>query len=127
MFEDISDYGAQAFALHIPKASLPFYLITFSSPHRTSKDGDILHLLGHLLLTIGDDFNSHSLMFKDAIYQFLGFSSHDSNYQAIFLSHQLILVALHGSIFYLAVVYVSNSVDHMFLLPKTKIPPDIII
>ena len=53
IYEDISDYGAQAFTLHSPRASLPFYLITCLSPHRTSKDGDILHLPGHLLLTLG--------------------------------------------------------------------------
>ena len=78
--EAISDYGAQAFALHSPRASLPLYLITCSSPHRTSKDGDILHSPGHLLLTLGDDFTSHGLMFKDEIYQLFGISSHGSNY-----------------------------------------------
>ena len=36
----ISDYGSQEFTLHNPMASLPIYLITCSSPHRTSKDGD---------------------------------------------------------------------------------------
>ena len=66
--EAISDYGAQAFTLHSPRASLPFYLITCSSPHRTSKDGDILHSSGHLLLTLGADFTSHGLMFKATIY-----------------------------------------------------------
>ena len=58
IFEAISDYGAQAFALHSPRASLPFYLITCSSFHRTSKDGDILHSPGHLLLTLGAYFTS---------------------------------------------------------------------
>ena len=43
--EAISDYGSQAFTLHSPMASLCICLITCSSPHRTSKDGDILHLL----------------------------------------------------------------------------------
>ena len=38
IFEAISDYGAQAFTLHSPSASLP--LITCSSPHRTSKEED---------------------------------------------------------------------------------------
>ena len=42
IYEVISYYGAQAFALHCPRDSLPIYLITCSSPHRTSKDGDIL-------------------------------------------------------------------------------------
>ena len=69
--ESISDYGAQAFALQSPRASLP--LVTCSSPHRTSKEEDILHPHGHLLLTLGDDFTTHGLLFKDEIYQFLGF------------------------------------------------------
>ena len=51
--EDISDYGSQEFALHSPRASLP--LVTCSSPHRTSKEEDILHPLGHLLLISGAD------------------------------------------------------------------------
>ena len=34
IYEAISYYGAQAFALHSPRASLP--LVTCSSPHRTS-------------------------------------------------------------------------------------------
>ena len=41
IYEAISDYGAQSFALHIPRASLP--LVTCPSPHRTSKEEDILH------------------------------------------------------------------------------------
>ena len=69
----ISDYGAQSFSPHSPRASLPIYLITCSSPHRTSKDGDILHPLGQLLLTLEVDFTSHGLMFKGAIHQSLGF------------------------------------------------------
>ena len=36
VFESISDYGAQAFALHSPKASLS--LVTCSSPHSLSLD-----------------------------------------------------------------------------------------
>ena len=76
ILEAISGYGAQAFALHGPRTSLPFYLITCSSPHNTSKDGDIMHSPRHLLLTLGADFKSHGLMFKDATYNFLGFTSH---------------------------------------------------
>ena len=125
--EAISDYGAQEFTLHSPRASLPTYLITCSSPHRTSKDGDILHSPGHLILTLEADFTSHGSMFKAEIYQFLGFTSHGSNFQALFLSHQLISVVLHGSSFHLAVVYASNSVQHILLIPKRKIPLDIII
>ena len=66
--KSISYYGSQSFALHSPMASLPFYLITCSSPHISSKDGDILHSLGHLLLTLGDDFTSHGFTLNAAIY-----------------------------------------------------------
>ena len=76
ILEDISDYGYQAFSLHGPRTSLPSYLITCSSPHSTSKYGDILHSLEHFLLIHGDDFSSHGLMLKDATYQFLAFTSH---------------------------------------------------
>ena len=58
--EAISDYGAQSFSLHSPRASLR--LVTCSSPHKTSKEEDILHPHGHLLLTLGDDCD-HSLFY----------------------------------------------------------------
>ena len=67
IYEATSDYGAQAFTLHSLGASLPLYLITCSSPRKTSKGGDILHSPGRLILTLGDDFNSHVLMFKVSI------------------------------------------------------------
>ena len=121
--KSISDYGAQAFALHVPRAYLPTFFITCSSPHRTSKVGDILHLPRHLLLTLGDDFTSNGLIFKDSIYHFFGCSSHGSNYQELFLSQQLISAALHGSSFHGATVYISDSVEYIVLLPKRKIPP----
>ena len=66
-------------------------------------------------------------MFKAATYHFLGFTSHGLNSQALSLSHQLISVALHGSSFHLAVVYVLDLVEHIPLLPKRKIPIEIII
>ena len=122
--EAISDYGAQAFTLQSPRDSLP--LVTSSSPHRTSKEEDILHPHGHLLLRFGADFTTHGLLFKAATYQFLECSTHGLNPQALFLSYQLILVALHGSNFHLAAVYVPDSFEHIFLLPKRKIPPDIL-
>ena len=62
----ISDYGAQAFCLHSSRASLP--LVSCSSPHRTSKEEDILHLLGHFLLRIEADFTTHILFLNDATY-----------------------------------------------------------
>ena len=123
--EAISDYGAQAFALNIPSASLP--LITCSSPHRTSKEEDILHPLGHLLLKLGADFTTHGLLFKAATYQFLECSTHCSNPQEPLLSLQMISTALHGSIFHRAIVYISDSVECIVLLPKWKIPLDIFI
>ena len=52
--EAISDYGAQAFTLQSPRDSLP--LVTKASPHGTSKEEDILHPHGHLLLRFGADF-----------------------------------------------------------------------
>ena len=68
IYEAISYYGAQAFTLHSPRDSLPFYLIACSSPHRTSKEGDIMHSHGHMLLTLGVDITSHGLFFKAKIY-----------------------------------------------------------
>ena len=109
----------------VPGILYLLFFITRSSPHRTRKVGDILHPLGHFLLTLGDDFTSHGLMFKASIYQFLGCSSHGSNSQEHFLSHQLISTALHGSNFHRAAVYISNSVEYIILLPKRKIPTDI--
>ena len=88
--EIISDYGAQAFSLHNPRDCLPFYLITCSFPHRTSKDGDILHLPRHLILKLGSDFTLHGFILWDEIYQLLGCSSHGSNSQALLISRHLI-------------------------------------
>ena len=77
ILEAISDYGAQAFALNSPSASLP--LITCSSPHRTSKEEDFLHPPGHLLLTLGAVLTTHGLLFMAATYQFIECSSHSLN------------------------------------------------
>ena len=79
IYEAISDYGAQAFTLHNPRASLP--LVTCLSPHRTSKEEDILHPLGHLLLIFGDDFTTHGFLFNAATYHFLECSTHGLNPQ----------------------------------------------
>ena len=65
-------------------------------------------------------------MLKAGIYQLLGISLHGLNSQELFLSHQLITVAIHGSSFHIAVVYVPDSVEHIHVIPKKKIPPDII-
>ena len=102
----ISDYGSQSFSLQSPRDSLP--LVTTSSPHRTSKEEDILHPLRHLLLRIGADFTTHGLLFKAETYHFLEFSTHGSNLQEPFLSLQMISVALHGSSFHCAAAYISD-------------------
>ena len=125
IFEAISDYGAQAFALQSPRDSL--LLVTCSSPHRISKEEDILHLLGHLLLRNGADFTTHGLLFKAATYHFLECSTHGSNPQEPFLSLQMISATLHGSSFHCVAIYISDSVEFIVLLPKWNIPPYIFI
>ena len=107
--------------LSSPKASIP--LVTCSSPHRTSKEEDILHLPKHLLLTLGADFTTHGLLFKSDIYQVLGCSSHGLNSQELLPSLQLISAALHGSSFHRAAVYISDPVACIVIFPKWKIPP----
>ena len=62
IYKAISYYGAKAFTLQIPRASLP--LVTCSSPHRTGKKEDFMHPLGHLLLKLGFFFTTHGLLFK---------------------------------------------------------------
>ena len=99
--------------------------MTCSSPHRTSKVADILHLPRHLILTLGADFNSHRLFFKASIYHFIGCSSHGSNSQEPLLSLLMISAALHWSSFHRVTTYISDSVECIVLLPKRKIPPDI--
>ena len=121
--EAISDYEAQSFTLHSPRASLP--LVTCSSPHRTSKEEDILHPLGHLLLRFGAYFTNHGLLFRAAKYQFIECSTHGLNPQEPLISLQIISVALHGSSFHHAAVYISDPVECIVILPKWKIPPDI--
>ena len=95
------------------------------SHQRISKEEDILHPLGHLLLKIGADFTTHGFLFKDATYQFLGCSTHGSNPQEPLLFLQMISAALHGSSFHRAAVYISDSVECIVFLPKWKISPEI--
>ena len=83
-----------------------------------------MHPPEHLLLTLGDDFTTHGFMLMAATYQFLECSSHP---QEPFLTYQLTSVALHGSSLHPAIVYISDLVEHIILLPKRNIPPDIIM
>ena len=94
-------------------------------PHRTTKEEDILHPPAHLLLKLGAYFTTHGFLFMSDIYNILGCSSHGLNSQEIFLSLQLISIALHGSSFHRATVYISNSVRYIVLIPRRKIPLEI--
>ena len=125
IYEAISYYGTQSFTLQSPGDSLP--LITCSSPHRTSKEEDILHLPKHLLLTLGADFTTHGLLFMDVTYQFLDCSSHVLNPKEPFFTYQLTLVSLHGSSLHPVAVYISDLFEHIIIIPKRKIPPDIMM
>ena len=84
-----------------------------------------MHPPGHLLLTLGAVLTTHGLLFMAETYQFLEFSSHSLNSQEPFLTFQLTSAALHGSSFHPVAVYISDLVEHIILLPKRKIPPDI--
>ena len=86
-----------------------------------------MHLPGHLLLTLGADFTTHGLMLNDEIYQSLCFYSHVLNSQELLLSLQLISTTLHGSSFHRAIVYISDSIECIVILPKWNIHPDIFI
>ena len=102
-------------------------MIKCSSPHKTSKEEDFLHPLGHLLLTLGDVLTTHVFLFMDATYHFIECSSHSLNSQEPFLTFQLTKVALHGSSLHPTAVYISDLVEHIIILPKKNIPPDIIM
>ena len=86
-----------------------------------------MHPPRHLLLTLGDVLTTHGLLLMDATYQFLECSSHSLNSQEPFLTFQLTSVALHGSSLHPATVYISDLVEHIILLPKRKIPLDIMM
>ena len=86
-----------------------------------------MHSLGQFLLTYGADFTSLGSIFKAATSQLLGFTSHGSNSQAVLLAHQFTSVSLHGPIIYYGVVYVSDLVEKIHVLPRKKITPSIII
>ena len=108
ILEDISCYGAQEFTLHGPKPPYPSYIIICTLPYSDTEFGDTIHLPGHFLLTYGDEFTSHGSILKDSTSQFLWFTSHGSNSQETLFSHQC------------------TSIEQIHVLPKRKIPPDII-
>ena len=77
------------------------------------------NVLLNLIILLNQNHPNRSIL-KVATYKFLRFTSHGSNSQEIFLSHQLISVALHGSSFHLADVYVPNSVEHFSSSSKVE-------
>ena len=79
----------------------------------------------YLLLKIGAYFTTHGFLFKAETYKFLECSTHGSNPQEPLLSLQMISIALHGSSFHRAAVYISDRVECIVILPKWKTPPDI--
>ena len=86
-----------------------------------------MHLPGHSLLTLGAIFTTHGFLFMAATYQFLESFSHVLNPQEPFLTYQLTSVALHGSSLHSVAVYIYDLVEHIILLPKRNIPPDIMM
>ena len=80
-----------------------------------------------MLLTLGVFFTTHGLLLMAETYQFLEFSSHGLNPQEPFLTYQVISVVLHGSSIHPTIVYIYDLVEHIILLPKRKIPLDIMM
>ena len=86
-----------------------------------------MHPSGHLILTLGAVFTTHGFLFMAETYQFLECFSHVLNPQEPFLTYQLISISLHGSSLHPATVYISDLVEHIIILAKRKIPPDIMM
>ena len=100
-------------------------MITCVSPCSASKYGDLLHSLGCLILSFGVGCTSHALKHKVHQDSFVCDSNIKMNEHSMFLFCQIILVALHGLRIYYIVFYVPNQVEHIPLLPKRKISPEI--
>ena len=62
--EATSYFGGQSFALHGPRSFVSSCSITYSSPHSARNDGDLLHLLGCMLLSSGVESNSHGSKYQ---------------------------------------------------------------
>ena len=111
-------------------STVPMLLYHWSHAHLLTelvKKKVILHLPEHLLLTLGDDFTTHGFLFMATTYQFLECSSHVLNPQEPFLTYQLTSVALHGSSLHPSAAYISDLVEHIILLSKRNIPPEIMM
>ena len=77
-----------------------------------------MHLLGHLFHLSGAHFISITSNFKSS--HNLG-ADYKSQYPSVLPSHHWISVVLHG------ITAVLDPGEHIYLLPKKKIPPDISI
>ena len=124
LVEPIATHGAHAFALFDPIPSLCSYLITCTHPLCANKDGDIIHSLGHLFHLSGAHLISTGSNFKSSHHLGADYKSQDPS---LFPSHHWILVVLHGPSIHLGVVYVFDLGEHIYILPKKKIPTDISI
>ena len=96
------------------------YMITCTYPLCVNEDGDITYSLGQLFHLSGADFVSTGSNFKSSHH--LG-ADYKSQYPSIFPSHHWISVVLHGPSFHPIVVL--DLGEHIYLLPKKKIPLDI--
>ena len=90
-------------------------MITCTYPLCVNEVGGIIHSLGQLY---GVDFISIGSNFKSLHH--LG-----AEYKSQEISHYWISVVIHGPSFHPAVVF--DPSEHISLLPKKKIPPDISI
>ena len=80
------------------------------------------HSIGHLFNLSGVDFISIGSKFKSSHHIGIDYNSQGPS---VFLSHHWISVVLHGPSFHHVVVL--DPGEHISLLPKKKIPPEIII
>ena len=122
--EAISTHGAHAFTLFDPIPSLCSYMITCTHPLCVNEDGDMIHSLEQLFHLYGAHFISIGSKFKS--YHHLG-ADYKSQDPSVLPSHHWISVVLHGPSIHLDVDYVFDPGEQIYLLPKKKIPLDIII
>ena len=119
-----STHGAHAFALVDPIPSLCSYKITYTHPLCLNEDGDIIHLLGQLFHLSRAHFISIGSKFKSSRHLGADYKSQDPS---VFPSHHRISIVRHGPSIHIATFYVFDPGEHIYLLPKKKIPLDISI
>ena len=97
-------------------------MITYTHILCVNEYGDIIHSLGKIFHLYGAHFISTGLNFKSSYPLGVDYKSQDPS---VFPSHHWISVVLHGPSFHPAVIL--DPSEQIYLLPKKKIPPDIII